>query len=275
MKSILSIAGTLFVVIAVGCSSSSENTGTTSHAGGAAGALGGAGGGFHAGGALSTGSGNSSGAGAMSNGSGGASMGGSPASAGRGGASTGGAGRGGAGAGGTTSGGATSSSGGATASDSGASGGSSDAGQPNLCGSLPCNATRCAGVGCGPAVCCEGPNGPVCIHGATECPVADGGVRTEKLQCVGGGPSGDFARSCSRDSECFVAKHWAGCCHIDAVGLNVTGQTAFTSFEASCGGPPACGCCCDRVFTESGMTVASSTAISVRCVGGMCTTSAP
>ena len=265
---------TLVAVLAIGCSSdfSVDNRKDGGAADGGAGTTSGSGGSSSGGtaanasGGSSTGGMNASGSNANSGGRGGASAaaGGSPS-----------AGRGGAGAGGTNSGGATASNGGAAVSDAGASGGSSGAGNPNLCGAAPCTATRCAGVGCGPAVCCEGPNGPVCIHGATECPGADGGVRTEKLQCLGGSMTADFARSCSRDSECFVAEHWSGCCHIDAVGLNVTEQTAFTSFETSCGGRPACGCCCDRIFTESGMTVASGTALSVRCVDGMCTTSSP
>jgi hypothetical protein len=270
MNRLLFVASTV-VVVASGCSSSSENTSNSSHSGGAAGTPSAAGGSAHAGGTASTAGGrNSSGAVTNSGGSGGVATGGSSSSAGRDGT-----GAGGTTSGGTTSNGGATSSGGAAAPDSGASGGSSDAGNPGLCGSTPCTPTRCAGVGCGPAVCCEGPNGPICIHGATECPADDGGVRTEKLQCTGGGRSAAFARSCSRDSECFVAEHWAGCCHIDAVGLNITERTAFTSFETSCGGRPPCGCCCDRIVTESGMTVASGTAISVRCVDGTCITSSP
>ena len=271
----------LFVAVTLaGCSSSTENAGTASNTGGKDGGPNSTTGGSHAGGSSSPGGANTSGASASSGGSGASASGsGGAAGSGGGGASTGGgsasAGRGGTNAGGATNGGATSNGGAAAASDSGADASSPDAAPSNLCGSAPCTATRCAGIGCGPAVCCGGPNGPVCIHGATECPAADGGVRTETLRCLGVARNADFARSCSKDSECFVAEHWAGCCHIDAVGLNVTEKTAFSSFETSCGGPPACGCCCDRVFTESGMTVASGTAVSVRCVAGMCTTSSP
>ena len=275
MKRLVSVATTALVVVLSGCSSSSDDTANASHTGGAAGAPSGTGGSAHTGGTASTGGASSSGAVSNSGGTGAVSAGGGAPSAGRGGAGAGGTTSGGATSGGATSGGTTSSSGGAAIPDSGASDARSDAGNPGLCGSTPCTPTRCAGVGCGPAVCCEGPNGPVCIHGATECPAADGGVRSEKLQCTGGGRSGDFARSCSKDAECFVAEHWAGCCHIDAVGLNVTDRAAFTSFEASCGGPPPCGCCCDRIVTESGMSVASGSPISVRCVDGMCTTSSP
>ena len=227
--------------------------GTTSSAGGSTGGKPSSGGSTSAGGATTAGGAPSSG-------------GSNPASGGAGAAESGGSGAGGSGSGGVVN------TGGSGGGSSGA-GGAVDGGA-NPCGSTPCLPTRCAGVGCGPAVCCPGPNEPICIHGASECPL-DGGVRTETLQCFGGGATAAFARSCTRDADCFVASHYSGCCHVDALGLNVAEQAAFDAFDAKCGGAPACDCCCDRVYTESGSVVSSGTAISVACVGGVCTTTSP
>lgn len=205
--------------------------------------------------------------------------------AGNGGARTGGSsskggasqvGSGGASSGGITSAGGTPSSGGGASSTTGGAGTATpDAGTHGLCGSDPCTPTRCAGIGCGPAVCCRGPNGPVCIHGAEECPAPDGGVVTETLACWSRTGSSDFAKSCIADRDCFVAAHWTGCCRIEAIGLNAAENDAFTAFETTCGGAPACGCCCDTTVAEDGKTVPPGTTAIVACVSGACTTQAP
>jgi hypothetical protein len=100
-------------------------------------------------------------------------------------------------------------------------------------------------------------------------------VRTETLACFGGSSSADFAKSCIADRDCIVADHWAGCCHIEAIGLNASEKSAFDAFETTCGGAPPCGCCCDRTITEDGKTVAAGGTVSVACVDGMCTTKTP
>jgi hypothetical protein len=182
---------------------------------------------------------------------------------------------GGAHAGGSVSTGGTNGAGGASSAGGAAGSSGLDAGQGNLCGSVPCFSTRCAGVGCGAALCCPSSSGPVCVHGLTQCPAADGGLLQETLECWTHTASDKFAKTCAKPSDCVVAQHWAGCCNIRAVGLNASEQSAFTAFEASCGGAPACGCYCDRVTAEDGTTVASGGAISVDCVGGLCTAKTP
>jgi hypothetical protein len=187
--------------------------------------------------------------------------------------------KGGMSGGGASSNGGTNAGGAATggASNTGGSVGTGgfDGGAEQFCGTDPCTPTRCAGIGCGPAVCCHGPNGPVCIHGASECPAPDGGVGVETLTCWSRSASSDFTKSCVADRDCFVAEHWAGCCRVEAVGLNTAEQGAFDAFETQCGGAPPCGCCCDVTTAEDGKTVpAGSTAI-VACVAGFCTTKAP
>lgn len=168
--------------------------------------------------------------------------------------------------GGAKSAGGSTHSGGASSSAGGAS--------SSFCGSDPCTPTRCAGIGCGPAVCCHGPNGPVCIHGASECPASDGGVQTESLACFGGTSTASFTKSCVADTDCFVAAHYEGCCNLRAIGLNAIDDATFASFEKTCG-TPVCGCCCDRTTTEDGVTVAAGGTVSVACINGQCRTKTP
>ena len=177
----------------------------------------------------------------------------------------------------TNTGSTTGSSGGASGSGGAATGGAGGAGggSSNLCGGVPCLPTRCAGIGCGPAVCCPGASGPVCIHGATTCPESDAGTQRESLACWSQSGSADFAKGCAKAADCFVAKHYAGCCHIEAVGLNASDQAAFDAFEQTCGGAPPCGCCCDRVTTEDGTIAASGGSITLDCVAGLCATRSP
>lgn len=256
-ENLASICATLLALVSSGCSSTGNATFGPSQGGAQTGSGGAA---AFTGGATSNG-------GTSQLGTGGAHAGGSSSSGGTNQA-----------AGAASSGGATSAGGAGgngPSSTGGASNGGSDAGAGNRCGSDPCSATRCAGIGCGPAVCCHGPNGPVCIHGASECPAPDGGVVTETLTCWSRSDTSAFAKSCTTERDCFVADHWAGCCHIEAVGLNVTEKDAFTAFEAACGGAPACGCCCDRTTTDDGMTVSSGATVSVACVSGVCTTKTP
>jgi hypothetical protein len=84
--------------------------------------------------------------------------------------------------------------------------------------------------------------------------------------------SASFNKSCTKASDCFLAEHWAGCCRLNAVGLNYIEMPRFLDFEAKCGGPPPCGCCCDRVFTEDGMMLAPTANVGVDCVAGACVT---
>jgi hypothetical protein len=64
-----------------------------------------------------------------------------------------------------------------------------------------------------------------------------------------------------------------GCCNQHAIGMNVSEQSRFGSFEATCGGHPVCGCCCDRVTTDDGNVVAAGASFAVDCVAGLCTSS--
>lgn len=233
----------------------------------------------HSGGASS---GGEAGASAATGGrsSGGADSGGTSASAG--GAGSGGKGSGGgsatggvAGAAGKGSGGAAS-GGGSGASSGGASGaagagGGGVGGSGAKCGSEPCASTRCSAWNCGAATCCTIQNGLTCIHGATQCPANTAGEESGLLQCWGNALSAYvFDKSCSQKSDCFVAKHYRGCCNVHAIGLNVSEQSKFDSFEQSCGGAPPCGCCCDRTTAEDGQTVMSGGTASVDCVAGVC-----
>src|SRR5678815_606026 len=140
------------LVFASACSGDSDTAISQSHPGGTGGEHGSSGGSGGAGGGSSSNGGSSNSGGATAAG------------------------------GSTPSGGASSSAGGA--GNSGAGGGANTGGSSSgFCGSDPCTPTRCAGIGCGPAVCCHGPNGPVCIHGASECPAPNGGVQIETLTC--------------------------------------------------------------------------------------------
>jgi hypothetical protein len=99
-------------------------------------------------------------------------------------------------------------------------------------------------------------------------------VQSESLTCFAGTGTASFAKSCVADTDCIVAAHNAGCCHIEAIGLNVIDSAAFASFEKTCGAP-VCGCCCDRTTTEDGVTVAAGGTVSVACVSGQCRTETP
>jgi hypothetical protein len=116
---------------------------------------------------------------------------------------------------------------------------------------------------------------PVCVRGTNQCPTADGGDSTV-LQCWNTAKDAyTYQKSCTQKSDCFVGEHWMGCGTISALGLNVSEQPRFASFEASCGPPPPCGCCCDHVTAEDGKVVASGTTLAVDCVAGLCKSSAP
>jgi len=203
--------------------------------------------------------------------SGGASSGG----AATGGASTGGGSTGGASTGGTSAGatgGAVGVGGSAGGNDSGTTDAATD--DAGLCGNTACSPTRCAGIDCGPAVCCQGDTGPACLHGVSQCPPS---FTRKSMQCWSGGGPGSAAllASCRTAADCFVAKHYTGCCRVQAIGLHVSEFSRFQAFETSCGGIPPCGCCCDTIFAEGGGSGSANTAIAVDCVAGACQTTLP
>jgi hypothetical protein len=115
----------------------------------------------------------------------------------------------------------------------------------------------------------------MCVHGTTQCPAADAGEGSTTLRCWSDFQDAYvFSRTCTQKSDCFVAAHWMGCCNQRAIGMNVSEQSRFDSFAGVCGGPPVCGCCCDRVTTDDGTTVAvGSAAFAVDCVAGICRSS--
>lgn len=158
--------------------------------------------------------------------------------------------------------------------DSGTDGAAGTNGASGLCGNEACTPTRCARIDCGPAVCCQGDTGPTCLHGVSECPPS---FAKKELQCWGGNDAGTAAllASCNTAADCFVAKHYTGCCRVEAIGLHVSEFSRFEANENRCGGPPECGCCCDRVFGENGGSGAADTTITVDCVAGVCTTRVP
>jgi hypothetical protein len=157
---------------------------------------------------------------------------------------------------------------------SGGSGGApvqqdSGAGGGFMCGSLPCLPTTCVGPGCGIGRCCQTDGGPVCVHGSTPCP---GEIPKTTLQCWSDPTLATFTKSCTTPADCFVARHYTGCCAVSAVGLATTEQSSFNSFEQACGGVPPCGCCCDSVSVEEGLIVPASTNVVADCWAGMCVT---
>jgi len=172
--------------------------------------------------------------------------------------------------------GATGGVGGSATGGTPSSGGAPADAAANVCGSEPCSSTRCAAWNCGAAVCCTLQSRPICVHGTTSCPAADGGGDSATLACWGGAKNAYvFAKACTQKSDCFVAENWVGCCNVQAVGLRTSEKSRFDSFEASCGGAPACGCCCDRVTAEDGTVVSAGTALGVDCVAGLCKSTAP
>jgi hypothetical protein len=107
----------------------------------------------------------------------------------------------------------------------------------------------------------------------TQCPSPSAGEATGLLQCWGNTLSAyTFDKSCTQKSDCFVADHYRGCCNIHAVGLNASETSRFASFEASCGGAPPCGCCCDHTMAEDGQMPTAGATVGVDCVAGLCKT---
>ena len=147
-----------------------------------------------------------------------------------------------------------------------------DSGAGELCGGEPCMSTRCAGIGCGAAVCCPSERGPVCLRGESTCP--DESADAVQLQCFGKPLGVVLSKSCSQTSDCFIGLHWAGCCGLLAVGLNVAEQPLFDWFEPNCGGAPPCGCCCDSTLADDGTSLPGSdvSEFAVECVSGICQT---
>lgn len=137
------------------------------------------------------------------------------------------------------------------------------------CGEVLCLPTTCAGFGCGAPRCCETDSGSVCVHGGSPCP---GELATQPLQCWSNTTVETFAKSCTTTSDCFVAKHYTGCCAVSAVGLNVSELDAFNAFEQSCGGAPPCGCCCDQTIAENEAYVPGGSDAIVECAAGVCVT---
>ncbi len=190
---------------------------------------------------------------------------------GNGGTSNGGAsGDGGASSGGTSPGGASSGgTGGVLPGDSGRP----DAPTPvdaGLCDPT-CSPTRCAGIDCGPAVCCQGDTAPECLHGVSQCPPS---FTRKRLECWQGNDAGSngLLASCNTAADCFVAKHYTGCCHVEAIGLHVSEFSRFEALETACGGAPPCGCAFDRVYAENGSEGAANATLAVDCVAGVCRT---
>ena len=158
---------------------------------------------------------------------------------------------------------ASSSGGVSTKSDSG-----TDAGDPSKCGADYCVSTTCVGLACGYARCCR-TELPVCVHGATRCP---GEPAQATLQCRPGSPArtATFDKSCTQDTDCIVVEHWNGCCSASDISLKASEKQSFDAFEQSCGGQPACGCCCDRVYAEDGYGVTAPATARAVCFQGAC-----
>jgi len=114
----------------------------------------------------------------------------------------------------------------------------------------------------------------MCVHGTTQCPTTDAGKTSAPLHCWSQFTDAYvFSKACTQKSDCFVAAHWMGCCNQHAIGMNVSELSRFGSFAATCGGPPICGCCCDRVTADDGTVVAVGASFGVDCVAGLCRSS--
>jgi hypothetical protein len=82
-------------------------------------------------------------------------------------------------------------------------------------------------------------------------------------------------KSCTTDSDCFVALHVINCCGTQtAIGLNVSAQVSFNAAESVC--PPACTCVSEPTTAEDGNAVSSDhPTIAVMCTQGLCETYIP
>ena len=146
-----------------------------------------------------------------------------------------------------------------------------DSSGPPTCGADLCLSTTCVGLGCGAARCCKTDNGPLCVHGATRCP---GEPAEITLQCWPGTPgkaTATFDKTCTVDGDCIVVDHWNGCCSISAVGVAASQKAMVEAFEQqTCGGPPPCGCCCNRIAAEDGNPVVPPATGKAVCWNGAC-----
>ncbi len=84
-----------------------------------------------------------------------------------------------------------------------------------------------------------------------------------------------FDKSCTANTDCFVAMHTINCCgSCTAIGLNVSSQVSFNSAESVC--PPACTCISGPTTAEDGQAVsAAHPTISVMCTQNQCKTYIP
>lgn len=143
----------------------------------------------------------------------------------------------------------------------------------STCAGEICQSTRCAGVECGPAVCCATERGTACLRGESVCPAPETPDQA-LLKCPGRPLGVVLSKSCEQTNDCFIALHWRGCCSLDAIGLNVAERPLFDWFTPNCGGPPACGCCCDFTLADDGQSIEGTdpAAFAVECVSGICQT---
>lgn len=87
----------------------------------------------------------------------------------------------------------------------------------------------------------------------------------------------DFSKSCSQNSDCFIAFHQTNCCGTRiAVGLSITEQGAFSAREGACQGTyPGCGCASEPTVAEDGKS-GPEVNMGVTCLtsasGGLCQT---
>jgi len=100
---------------------------------------------------------------------------------------------------------------------------------------------------------------------------------TSELSCESGDhvfPALD--KTCTRASDCFIARHMVSCCGtLIAVGLNTSSQSVFETTEAACAADfPACGCASQPTAAEDGRTEENGT-IEVDCREQRCTTFVP
>ncbi len=88
-----------------------------------------------------------------------------------------------------------------------------------------------------------------------------------------------FDRACVSDSDCEIAAHQTDCCGtLDAMGIAASESARFAAAEALCESQyPACGCDSGTVNTDDGTMPppgSGTSAVVVRCLTGVCTTSA-
>jgi hypothetical protein len=82
-----------------------------------------------------------------------------------------------------------------------------------------------------------------------------------------------FDRTCSADTDCFVAQHQTDCCgNSRALGLAVRERDTFTAAERICSAMyPGCGCPALPPVADDGMTALPPAMIVAACRSGLCT----